>query len=262
MEALDFYTSILLKVEGTPSHCIKEKLLSITTAQVVRRILNYLSSCYDWASQNNLVASNPYKHQSKSLPKPKWMTDPLPNYFAQEEKEAVISAFKNSETYSYYLPLIEFLFLTGCRPSEAIGLRWESVDFYKLQITFKESIVLCKGKSINSDKSKTNRVRKFPINETLLDLLSGIKSNKIGVFPNDLVFLAPKGGAINQNYFRKIWKKLVTKRCTPYSCRDTFINEQIAKGTPIAILAKWVDSSVKKIERYYLQAESTDLKPL
>jgi hypothetical protein len=29
--------------------------------------------------------------------------------------------------YSYYAPFVEFLFLTGCRPSEAIGLQWKHV---------------------------------------------------------------------------------------------------------------------------------------
>ena len=261
LEALEYYTSILVKAKDVPSHLLKEKLLTLTTPQVARKILTYLSACYDWAAQNGLTRSNPYKHQAQSLPKPKWMSDPQPNPFTAEEKIAVITSFKDSETHSYYLPIIEFMLLTGCRPSEAIGLTWDAVDLGNLQITFKESIVLTKGKSVRSQKSKTNRIRKFPVNDDLHNLLSRIKFNKLGL--EQLVFTAPKGGPINQNYFRKIWKKTVTfKKSTPYCCRDTFITEQIAKGTPIAILAKWVDSSTKMIEQYYLKAEATDLKPL
>ena len=261
LEALEYYTSILVKAKEVPSHLLKEKLLDLTTAQVARKILTYLSGCYDWGIQNGLTRTNPYKHQAQSLPKPKWMTDPEPNPFTAEEKIAVINSFKNSETHSYYLPMIEFMLLTGCRPSEAIGLSWDAVDLHNLQITFRESIVLTKGRSIKSLKSKNNRIRKFPVNDDLHNLLSRINFNRIG--SEHLVFTAPKGGPINQNYFRKIWKKTVTfKKSSPYCCRDTFITEQLAKGTPIAILAKWVDSSAKTIEQYYLKAEATDLKPL
>ncbi|WP_175561215.1 hypothetical protein [Hydrococcus rivularis] len=43
--------------------------------------------------------------------------------FSQEEIELVSNAFEVNKYYAHYVPLIEFWFKTGCRPSEAIGLQ-------------------------------------------------------------------------------------------------------------------------------------------
>lgn len=260
MEALDYYSQILSKIEGAAHYQVKEKLLNVTTPQVARKILIYLSSCYEWAKINGLADINPYKGRFSELPKPEWLTDPKPNPFNQAEKEAIIAAFKGHATYRHYTFIIEFMLLTGCRPSEAVGLRKNSVK--KHVILFKESIVLVKGKSTQTEKSKNNKIRSFPVNsdlEQLLDLLNLHDSS------NDLVFPSVRGRAINLNYLRKVWKKIVTPikaNTTLYCCRDTFITQQISKGVPPAIIAKWVDSSVTTIEKYYLKAESSGLQPL
>ncbi len=56
--------------------------------------------------------------------------------FTLEERDKIIETFKNERHYKYYAPFIEFLFMTGCRPSEGIALQWKHIsnDFKALLI--------------------------------------------------------------------------------------------------------------------------------
>jgi integrase len=53
----------------------------------------------------------------------------------------------------------------------------------------------------------------------------------------------------------------VGRNTTPYSCRDTFITEQIAKGTPVAIVARWVDNSPEIIDKRYFDISAVQFTP-
>ena len=78
------------------------------------------------------MQSTPYVGMAKEMPKPRYVSDPNPNAFSQEEMEQIIEAFRNDErpgmTYRPYAAFVEFLFRVGCRPSEAIGLTWGNIS--------------------------------------------------------------------------------------------------------------------------------------
>jgi integrase len=52
-----------------------------------------------------------------------------------KKEDRIIEAFKTNRYYKYYTPLMEFLFFTGCRPSEAVALQWKHIGFK--EITFR-----------------------------------------------------------------------------------------------------------------------------
>lgn len=62
--------------------------------------------------------------------------------FTEQEREAIIEAFRfnrfisNYSTFkrSHYTDFTEFLFLTGYRPSEAIGLQRKHIDFERGEV--------------------------------------------------------------------------------------------------------------------------------
>jgi integrase len=265
-----------LDTEGItePSDALKvrEHLLINTTRDMARRVLMAISSMYKWAIKNNLLnAPNPYQDMATEL---KTNQEYKPNPFTQEEKTKILEAFTDEywytrypgkrNQYAYYLPFIEFLFLTGCRPSEAVGLRW--CDVSESEINFRGSITFAKGKAIRNEGSKNNKCRRFPVNAKLRELLDGQKRPSSDS-PDDLVFPSPSGKPINYNNFSKrAWAKMVDPikdGTTPYCARDTFITEQIAKGIPIAVIAKWVDNSSQIIEKHYLgDAGLKDIVPL
>ncbi|MBW4570344.1 MAG: DUF3596 domain-containing protein [Tolypothrix carrinoi HA7290-LM1] len=218
---------------------IRLALLQQTTNSQVKDVLMYLSAACKWGMKHGLVTNNFFDGMYNELPKHKWQDNSEPNAFSEEEKQKIIQAFRNHKPtkgigYSYYAPFVEFLFLTGCRPSEAIGLQWKHVISDCSRITFEGALVqVGNGERVRVNGSKNNKKRVFNCNHKLQLLLLQIKPENPE--PESLVFPSPEGLSIHyRNFSRRAWDKivdsLVERKTTPYSCRDTFISEQIAKG--------------------------------
>jgi integrase len=148
---------------------------------------------------------------------------------------------------------VEFWFLTGCRPSEAIGLRWGQVTEDCGFVHFVRAVSYCYGKKVEVEGSKNNKTRRFPCSDRLKMLLRSIKPENCN--PDTLVFPSPKGETINYNNFcNKAWNQVVDQikpGTTPYSCRDTFITTQILKRIPESVIADWCDTSIEMIQKHY-----------
>jgi integrase len=243
---------------------IKLWISGCTSRDMTRRILASLATAVSWGQKHGLLRTNhnPFMGMAEDMQLSRAET--APNAFSESEIAAVIEGFANSRYYGCYLPLVRFLFLTGCRPSEAIGLEWEQISGDCTQIRFDRSIVHISGKAVRNQRSKTNRVRSFPCQPELRQLLISLSPARKY---NGLVFPSPNFLPIDyRNFSRRAWTKVVTpvigRASTPYSCRDSFITRQVSMQVPIALIAKWVDNSVEMIERHYFDpAALTDLRP-
>lgn len=248
---------------------VREWLLKNTSQFYTARIIKHLSSAVDWGIRHREIelVTNPYIFMGQEIaPKSQ---QPGADAFTIAEKEAVLNAFLTSHHYDYYYPFVYFLFLTGCRPSEAIGLRWGDLcddgDGY-LSINFSGAIVQIKSKSVRMEKSKTNRIRQFPVNSELQDLIEavwndGYQADRL-IFPSRRLSDKP----INYiNFCHRAWNKIVDpilgRHATPYSCRDTFITEQIASNVPLSVIAKWVDNSPHMISTRYFDVSAVNFMP-
>jgi integrase len=243
---------------------IRGWLLGATTPNMARRITHSLATAVSWGAKHQLIPQhNPFLHMAGDIRVDN--TDPSPNAFNSAEKDHCLKAFYAHKDYSFYAPLVKFWFLCGCRPSEGIGLQWEQIAPDYSKIRFDRSITHLDGKVIYNKQSKTNRSRGFPCNDELKQFLIEHRTNQL--HPS-LVFPSKHQAAINyDNFSKRAWDKVIDpilqRASTPYSCRDTFITDQIAKGIPIGVIAKWVDNSTEMIERYYLDVSSIDhIKPL
>jgi integrase len=249
---------------------IRNWLLEQTTSSMVKRVLTHLNAAVNWAIKNNLckIAVSPFQGMASDLPKHQWEEDGSPNAFSKEEKLLFIAAISNhpNQSISHYSMFVQFLFMTGCRPSEAIGLRHADIDMRANYINFRSSIVRINGKPVRSRGSKNNRQRKFKINERLLTLILKLTINNGS--SSDLLFSGVKSDEIEYGYFsRNIWKPIATKICnrntTPYSARDTFITEQLTAGIPAAKVAAWCDTSISQIQKRYFDPNRVDdIKPI
>lgn len=243
---------------------IRGWLLGRTSPEMARRVIKSLVTVINWGKQHKLIIDrpNPFKGMAADI-----KIDPsesAPNALNQAEKKSVLTAFDNSHYYAFYAPLVRFWLLTGCRPSEGIGLEWEQISTDCLRIKFDRSIIHIAGKPVRNKKSKTNRNRTFPCQEELQQLLLSQKQRRT---KQSLVFPSPAGHPIDySNFSARAWDKVVDpildRPSTPYSCRDTFITEQIARGVPIALIAQWVDNSTEMIEKYYLDTSAiSEIRP-
>lgn len=254
----------------TQSLLIRNWLLNQTTSSMVKRILLHLNAAIVWSIRNGLCSlqKSPFIEMSGDLPKHGWQLESKPDALSFHEKLALYDAFSNhlNSSISHYSSFVKFLFLTGCRPSEAIGIRQGDIDLTNGFINFTGSIVRIQGKAVRSKGSKNNKRRKFQMNSELRILLNEIIMNNKS--KDDLLFTGIKSPAIEYGYFsRNIWKPIATKICnrntTPYSARDTFITEQLTAGIPAAKVAAWCDTSISQIQkRYFDPNRIDDLEPV
>lgn len=242
------------------------ELLQVTTQSQARRALMQLSACCNWATKHGKLDVNPFEGMYKELEP----TKPAPPIsFSVEERDRIIAAFENDArsgiNYQFYAPFVKFLFWTGCRPCEAIGLRWGSVTPDCSRVHFHESIVEVSGKLIRRKETKTGVKRWFTCTPRLQAMLRSIKPESPD--PDALVFPSLKGGAISEsNFGDRAWKTILTSlalhtkdgvKMTPYNCRDTFITLQAMPidgrpGNSSTTIARWVGNSSKVIEEKYL----------
>jgi integrase len=237
-------------------------LLRATTQSQAKRSLMQLSAACKWGMKHGLVDRNPFEGMYKELEATK--PDP-PMAFTVEERDRIINAFENDSRpgmdYRHYAAYVKFLFWSGCRPCEAIGLRWGSIAADCGKIHFHESIVEVSGKQVRRKETKTGVERWFTCPARLQALLRSLRPGKPN--PDALVFLSPKGAAIGEsNFASRGWKKVLMGleleykdgiKMTPYNCRDTFITLQAVQGNSSTTIARWVGNSSKVIEEKYLE---------
>jgi integrase len=229
-----------------------------------RKYLLCLNACFIWAMDCNLTDANPFASVMQGL---KVNATYHPDPFSQEEVRAILETFKTHRYYSYYYPYVKFLFLTGCRPEDAVGLCWKHVNLDEGVIEFREAV----NTQFQIRKvSKTGKPRLFPIGSDLGDLLVRIKAER--VLPDDPVFTSRNGQMVRHgNFTRRAWngytspdgklalgivKQLIEDGKIdhyrePYACRDTFISHCLEQGINPVQVAAWVGNSPEIIHRHY-----------
>jgi integrase len=233
------------------------ELLQVTTESQARRTLMQLNACCKWAMKHGLTTANPFGGMYTEL---EATTPPPPKAFSQEQRDRIIAEFEHNRYYKHYAPLIKFLFWTGCRPCEAIGLRWGSITPDCSRVHFHESIVENSGRLVRRNETKTGVKRWFTCTAKLQTLLDSLRPESID--GDALVFEAPKGGAIGlSNFNDRAWSRILDplnllhidgQKMTLYAARDTFITLQAVAGNSSTTIARWVGNSSEVIERRYL----------
>ena len=231
---------------------VRDFLLKTSTPEYADRVLKKLSLLFAWCSDLGVLrGTNPYPKLLRHLPVGK--SQNLGAILLSDDELATLLA----KISPIYLPLTRFLFFTGCRPSEGIGLQWQ--DIKDDHLVLGRSITRKDGKILHSTTSKNGKTREFPINDELGEFLSTLTSNK---GEESLVFPNTKGESIDYAVYSKAWARATpNKDTTPYNARDWFISTQIAKGKKPIVVAEWVDNSVRVIETTYYKNNKED-KPV
>jgi integrase len=269
---------------------IRDSIRKVTTAPLTKRILSFIYETIQWAKRNELIPKNVenlYKElQDDVVGKPNYQKPKHIQELSEEENDkdyrayshreamAIIEKFScHEEHQAVYKDFVKFLFLTGCRSGEAIGLRWQDINEDCSEINFCHSFCyISKKLKVLKTAQHGNTSRKFTCGENLKGLLLNLRNSQVeSISSKDFVF-SLNGSPINRLIFWKVWAGRKDRRrkgviedlmkqgkiktyLKPYATRHSFITWQLKAGVTPANVAKIVGNSPEMIYKHYVSAD-------
>lgn len=135
---------------------------------------------------------------------------------------------------------LEFTILTAARSGEARGMTWAEVNLGDKLWT------------VPAERMKAQVVHEVPLSDAALAVLEAVRSD--GQKPTDVVFLAPRGGALSDMSLSQLLKRMGHKEITVHGFRSTFRDwagekTQFGREEVEMALAHTVASSVERAYR-------------
>ncbi|MBH8562303.1 tyrosine-type recombinase/integrase [Nostoc sp. CENA67] len=243
---------------------IRDWVLSNIPPESAKRFIVRLSACCNWAIESKIITNNPFLGMSSEITIPKLQKndDGDINPFSIYERDLIIQAFRSNQfchkhsrvKHSYYADYVEFLFFTGCRPSEAIALERKHVSDDFRYITFDCAVVLTDKGLAKKSGLKTQEKRRFPVNQKLKPILERVCEGKNN---DDILFPSPQGKTYidTDNFRKRTWKVVLDglgiEYRKPYQTRHTFITLALENGLDAKDVARLVGNSPEIIYKYY-----------
>lgn len=236
--AIDYYyiRSWLQKQVLAPIVDIAEQLDTAGWAvSTYNRRMTYLRSFLNWLKAKGVLQVNPLELVVRKRGR-KRIKRQQRKPMSEKEIIDILDAFKfnkfsskySNPSHSFYYPFVAFIFLTGVRNAEAIGLRVRHLHFKSGLIEISETFArTLKGyhHSARIRKStKTENERYLEMTEEIINLLLPQIEGK---GPNDFVFHSYRGKSINDQMFQKrifkpILKLLGIDERDLYAARHSF----------------------------------------
>ncbi len=117
---------------------LTEEGLHIGTIEYIQRLIH---PALELAVMDNILRANPSNGILQMLKKNKQCSHRyIRHALTIEQQREFLSYVEESELYSRLKPLYTFLFGTGCRVGEVVGLRWEDVDLDERMININHSM--------------------------------------------------------------------------------------------------------------------------
>ncbi|MCD7872701.1 MAG: site-specific integrase, partial [Clostridiales bacterium] len=180
------------------------------SAKTLRHHKNIIHQTLELAVMNKIILSNPCKNIT--LPKIEKNTY---EFFNLKETKMFLNAVKNEQLYPLYL----FTALYGLRRSEALGIKWDSIDIEAKRLTIQHTRTRC-NEIIEKDKTKTkSSLRSFPLSDDVVNLLVKLKlqenrNKKLfgkDYVSNNYVFKWEDGRPYDPDYITKKFSKTLKK---------------------------------------------------
>ena len=111
--------------------------LQVNTLDNIHTVLH---PTFQLAVRDNVIRSNPSDGVMAELKKNSGKNKGVRHALTLEQQRAFLDYTANSPVYCHWLPVFTFLFGTGCRIGEAVGIRWEDVDFEKKEISVNHAL--------------------------------------------------------------------------------------------------------------------------
>jgi integrase len=224
-------------------------------AYTIKRKLLTLSSLFDFAKDRQLVSENLFADTAKKIKVKQHQITTKP--FTSDEVNLILRECEHNPKYQPFRLFIKFLFDTGTRTSEAIGLRFSDLSDDCIYATIREQLTQGVRKT-----TKTGKVRTFKLPDTLTSELLQLKQSIPNLTKDTLIFTFNNHSIDNHNFRVRIWKPLLNNLGIEYrkfySTRHTFISHQLAKGINPVVIAKITGHDTKVLFEHYA-SDITDI---
>ena len=222
--------------------------------RTIKAYLFDLRAAWDWAKgKYHLAEPNPWSGRIARIKvqRPKH-DDPL----TIAEFRAIIAAFNAHHAYSFYTEFVMFHSQSACRFGEAAALKWKHLGAGYSTVWIENSI--SRG-HLNKKGTKTEKFRTVDILPSVQSMLRE-RYERVKPQLDDLVFPRPKGGSMNDNYFRpNVWTPILAscniEYTRPYNIRHSAISHAAAQeGVDLAALAEQTGHSKQVLMSTYWHA--------
>ncbi|HVR80072.1 MAG TPA: site-specific integrase [Acidimicrobiia bacterium] len=198
------------------------------SASRVRNCYNVLAACLEAAVDNGLIGRNPAR--GVELPSRPVYDDY--RYLTAEEVDRLASATSSLADRTLILTLA----YGGLRWGEAVALRIGRVDILRRRVAIVEAATEVSGRLVFGEP-KTHRRRFVHIPEFVSDLIGQHLADRPSD-PDELVWVAPKGGPLRYNPYRtRVWDKVTVEAgldgITPHALRHTCASLMRAAGADV-----------------------------
>lgn len=214
--------------------------LSPKTMKTHKLILNLVLK---EALKNDLISKNPCeflrlpKHQRKAT-----------EFYTINQLNSLFNSIKNEDLYS----LIYITVIYGLRKSEALGLKWDSIDFENGLVTIKHTVVKC-NTVVEKDTTKTSSsYRSYPLTEDVKLIFLRLKEQEeenrklFGkeYIENDYIFKWVDGHTYAPDYVSRKFSNLLKKYNLPpirfHDLRHSCASLLIANGFSLKDIQEWL----------------------
>ena len=269
VEKSDTYLNLrrLLVMWGVHSVDSLPKLLSeqLWSTSTYNGRLSYLRIFLSYAASKGKITCNPLEGVSRRKKVKNFSTKREP--LTDAEILNFLEAIKTNRycpkvsgyPHSHYFPFLYFIFSTGVRNAEAIGLRVKHVNMNTRYVEISEVLARTSKGSNHTARvrkgTKMENTRYIPMPE---EILAVIKILVEGKGPEDLVFLSPNGVSIDDRMLQRRVLKPVMKALgygdkDLYVARHSFGTRAINKGmAPTSTAYLLGHSTVETVMRNYV----------
>lgn len=178
--------------------------------------LQPLSTCFEWAVKCELIEKNPCRR----VPKPRAKSRSAEAVISEDEHQRLLAAAEEG-----FGQVLQVMWGTGCRPSEAAGITAETFD------PVNNVVVLHSHKT-----DRTGRVRIIFLSPDVCDMLR----EQLAKFKTGGLLRSMKGLVWNSRRITEAFRRLQKKtglRKTAYGYRHSFATAALACGIPDAQVA-------------------------
>jgi integrase len=238
-----------LRVQSIKRSHIKDMMMGLANRKlslsVRRKVVQHLKAAFAEAIDEGILTVSPANGLTVKATVADVLQDAADKALTLAEMYAFLDASKDDALY----PLFYLLFSTGVRRGEALGLRWQYIDFEGRTIEFNQQVKTVDGKAVVGPLKTKKSIRKLSVGTDLLEVLQERRQQQVrqrelagsAWAPSDLVFTTSLGTPIQPRNVNRSMSRLAEKagirHISSHVGRHTNLTHRLRNGEKLEVVS-------------------------